>query len=153
MLLPAAQIPAEQRDVVFDPRQDDFLVRHMYANYGEVGAAVRQLVEKFSTHSQQHKKVRGAAAQCWGTAVVRYCRWGLGPTGHPCSMPTVLLLDPACRDQMQPALRLRYIAACPSSVTQLGMALMKHSDIPHTAAPDKLACRRRWSPWWTCSAL
>lgn len=40
-----------------DAASDEFYVRHRYSNYGEVGLAVKEAVEKFSTTSAQHRQV------------------------------------------------------------------------------------------------
>jgi hypothetical protein len=45
------------REVVLDAASDDFYSRHRYSNYGEVGLAVKEAVEKFSDTSAQHRQV------------------------------------------------------------------------------------------------
>ena len=46
------------REVVVEASSDDFFARHRYSNYGEVGLAVKEAVEKFSSTSAQHRQVR-----------------------------------------------------------------------------------------------
>lgn len=61
-LPPAVQVPVDQREVVLDSRTDDFYRKHMYDNYGEIGASVKQMLESFQTTSSRHKQVGGASA-------------------------------------------------------------------------------------------
>lgn len=51
------RLPPHLRDVVLDAASDEFYERHRYSNYGEVGLAVKEAVEKFSTTSAQHRQV------------------------------------------------------------------------------------------------
>lgn len=44
--------------MVLDTATDDFYKTNMYNNYGEVGLSVKELVDKFSQASEQHKQVR-----------------------------------------------------------------------------------------------
>ena len=46
------------REVVLDAASDEFYVRHRYSNYGEVGLAVKEAVEKFGAASALHRQVR-----------------------------------------------------------------------------------------------
>ncbi|KAG2488981.1 hypothetical protein HYH03_012422 [Edaphochlamys debaryana] len=55
--LTSAKVPEQFREIVFDARHDDFLRRHMYKNYGEVGASVKALVEQFQSASTKHSRV------------------------------------------------------------------------------------------------
>lgn len=52
------QVQDQFREIVLDARLDEFYRKHMYCNYGDVGLSVKALVDKFSSTSQQHKKVR-----------------------------------------------------------------------------------------------
>ena len=45
------------REVVLEAASDEFYARHRYSNYGEVGLAVKEAVEKFSATSAQHRQV------------------------------------------------------------------------------------------------
>lgn len=55
--LQSTKIAAEAREMVLDPRQDDFFGRHANANYGEVGLDVKRLVEQFAATSEKHRAV------------------------------------------------------------------------------------------------
>jgi hypothetical protein len=55
--VPAAAAAAG-REVVVDPASDEFYRSHKFANYGEVGLSVKELVDKFSSQSAAHKQVR-----------------------------------------------------------------------------------------------
>ncbi|PNW80892.1 hypothetical protein CHLRE_07g333950v5 [Chlamydomonas reinhardtii] len=55
--LTSGKVAEQFRDVVFDPRQDDFLRRHQYRTYGEVGASVKSMVEQFQSASTKHSRV------------------------------------------------------------------------------------------------
>ncbi|KXZ43440.1 VPS33 protein [Gonium pectorale] len=55
--LTSPKVPDQFREIVFDARQDDFLRRHIYKNYGEVGASVKSLVEQFQSASTAHSRV------------------------------------------------------------------------------------------------
>eukprot|EP00879_Flechtneria_rotunda_P026973 GHRR01028826.1.p1 GENE.GHRR01028826.1~~GHRR01028826.1.p1 ORF type:complete len:250 (+),score=76.77 GHRR01028826.1:467-1216(+) len=56
-VLTSSKVAEQYREVVVDPASDDFYKRHLYSNYGEVGLSVKELVDKFSTASAQHKQV------------------------------------------------------------------------------------------------
>lgn len=45
------------REVVLEASSDEFYAAHRYSNYGEVGLAVKEAVEKFSATSAQHRQV------------------------------------------------------------------------------------------------
>ncbi|GLC59147.1 hypothetical protein PLESTB_001453600 [Pleodorina starrii] len=55
--LTSTKVPEQFREIVFDARQDDFLRRHLYRNFGEVGSSVKSLVEQFQSASTKHSKV------------------------------------------------------------------------------------------------
>lgn len=55
--LSGAKIPEQFREVVLDARQDEFFGQHMYANYGDVGSSVKDLVDKFQSNAAKHKQV------------------------------------------------------------------------------------------------
>ena len=57
-------MPDDAREVVLDARQDDFYASHLYANYGDIGASVKGLVEAFTAKSEKHQQAR--------------CGWGGG---------------------------------------------------------------------------
>ncbi len=42
---------------MLEAASDDFFARHKHSNYGEVGLAVKEAVEKFSATSAQHRQV------------------------------------------------------------------------------------------------
>jgi hypothetical protein len=54
----AAAAALAGREVVVDPASDEFYRSHKFANYGEVGLSVKELVDKFSSQSAAHKQVR-----------------------------------------------------------------------------------------------
>jgi hypothetical protein len=60
--LPAAA--ASGREVVVDPASDEFYRSHKFANYGEVGLSVKELVDKFSSQSAAHKQVSVVSMCC-----------------------------------------------------------------------------------------
>lgn len=45
------------RDIVLEAGTDEFYRQHMYHNYGDVGVGVKELVDKFSASTAQHKQV------------------------------------------------------------------------------------------------
>ena len=56
LLCPPAQVKKDFADIVLSARQDPFYARHMYANFGDAGAAVKDLVDEFQkqTTSSRH---------------------------------------------------------------------------------------------------
>lgn len=48
---------------MLDAASDEFYARHRYSNYGEVGLAVKEAVEKFGAASALHRQV--CARQLW----------------------------------------------------------------------------------------
>eukprot|EP00878_Enallax_costatus_P028747 GHUV01031087.1.p1 GENE.GHUV01031087.1~~GHUV01031087.1.p1 ORF type:complete len:544 (+),score=165.71 GHUV01031087.1:624-2255(+) len=57
VVLTSTKVPEQQREVVIDTASDDFYKKNLYNNYGEVGLSVKDLVDKFSQTSEQHKQV------------------------------------------------------------------------------------------------
>lgn len=54
---------------MLEAASDEFFARHRYSNYGEVGLAVKEAVEKFSATSAQHRQVRGRRLGSGGTGL------------------------------------------------------------------------------------
>ncbi|KAJ9523026.1 hypothetical protein QJQ45_023807 [Haematococcus lacustris] len=55
--LTSPKVPEEDREVVLDPRSDDFLLKHAALNFGEVGLSVKALMEHYQTAESKHKQV------------------------------------------------------------------------------------------------
>mmetsp|Transcript_15674 Transcript_15674/g.28048 ORF Transcript_15674/g.28048 Transcript_15674/m.28048 type:complete len:588 (-) Transcript_15674:346-2109(-) len=51
------KVPEDQREIVLDPLLDSFFREQCHRDFGEVGTAVRTLVEKFQSRSERHGKV------------------------------------------------------------------------------------------------
>ena len=45
------------QEIVLSARQDDFYKRHMYANFGDIGAAVKDLVDEFQKQSTNSRHI------------------------------------------------------------------------------------------------
>eukprot|EP00753_Platysulcus_tardus_P006118 PLAT13992.4.p1 GENE.PLAT13992.4~~PLAT13992.4.p1 ORF type:complete len:593 (-),score=309.18 PLAT13992.4:232-1920(-) len=50
-------IRSELRDVVLTPGEDDFFTTHMYSNFGELGVAVRRLLEGYKKEKALHTDI------------------------------------------------------------------------------------------------
>ena len=50
-------LPKDQRQLVLAARQDEFFSKHMYSNYGDVGIAVRELVENFEKQTNSNHNI------------------------------------------------------------------------------------------------
>jgi len=59
VVLDTPKVPDQYREVVLEAASDEFYAKHRYSNYGEVGLAVKEAVEKFSATSAQHRQVGG----------------------------------------------------------------------------------------------
>lgn len=57
VVLDTPKVPEQNREVVLDAASDEFYARHRYSNYGEVGLAVKEAVEKFGAASALHRQV------------------------------------------------------------------------------------------------
>eukprot|EP00877_Chromochloris_zofingiensis_P007831 jgi/Chrzof1/3300/Cz12g20040.t1 len=57
MKLTSPKISDAFRDIVLEAGTDEFYRQHMYHNYGDVGVGVKELVDKFSASTAQHKQV------------------------------------------------------------------------------------------------
>ena len=44
-------------EVVLSPTQDSFFQSHMYANFGDLGAAVKGMLEEFSSERKTHENI------------------------------------------------------------------------------------------------
>ncbi len=53
MVGPRAQVKPEFKEIVLSARQDDFFRKNMYANFGEVGIAVKVRVAHVAHMAQQ----------------------------------------------------------------------------------------------------
>eukprot|EP00878_Enallax_costatus_P020068 GHUV01021198.1.p1 GENE.GHUV01021198.1~~GHUV01021198.1.p1 ORF type:complete len:348 (+),score=82.46 GHUV01021198.1:209-1252(+) len=65
VVLTSTKVPEQQREVVIDTASDDFYKKNLYNNYGEVGLSVKDLVDKFSQTSEQHKQVWCCRTVCF----------------------------------------------------------------------------------------
>lgn len=45
------------QEIVLSARQDDFYKRHMYSNFGDIGAAVKDLVDEFSKQTTSSRNI------------------------------------------------------------------------------------------------
>ena len=45
------------QEIVLSARQDDFYRKHMYANFGDIGAAVKDLVDEFQKQSTSSRNI------------------------------------------------------------------------------------------------
>jgi len=50
-------LPKDQRQLVLSARQDEFFKKNMYNNYGDVGIAVRELVENFEKQTNSNHNI------------------------------------------------------------------------------------------------
>ena len=53
----AVQVKKDFQDMVLSARQDEFYQRHMYANFGDMGTAVKGLVDAFQSQTANTKNV------------------------------------------------------------------------------------------------
>ncbi|EDW42864.1 GM23816 [Drosophila sechellia] len=49
-------VPKDFKELVLSGDQDDFYGNNMYANYGEIGSTIKQLMEEFQRKANDHKK-------------------------------------------------------------------------------------------------
>lgn len=54
-------VPKEFKELVLSGDQDEFYGNNMYANYGEIGSTIKQLMEEFQRKANDHKKVESIA--------------------------------------------------------------------------------------------
>lgn len=54
----AVQVKQEFKEIVLSARQDDFFRKNMYANFGEVGIAVKELVGEYQKATNSSKKMQ-----------------------------------------------------------------------------------------------
>jgi hypothetical protein len=53
----ALQVKKDFQDIVLSARQDEFYKQHMYANFGDIGAAVKSLVDEFQKQSTSSRNI------------------------------------------------------------------------------------------------
>ena len=69
------QVKKDFQDIVLSARQDAFYARHMYANFGDAGAAVKGLVDEFQAASASTRNINSiedmqvgrCCELCWRT--------------------------------------------------------------------------------------
>ncbi|XP_011211205.1 vacuolar protein sorting-associated protein 45 [Bactrocera dorsalis] len=54
-------IPKDYRELVLSGDQDEFYGNNMYANFGEIGSTIKNLMEEFQRKAKDHKKVESIA--------------------------------------------------------------------------------------------
>jgi len=70
---------------VLSARQDDFYGKHMYNNFGDIGTAVRELVDEFQRHDAKGKSMATLEdMQVRDFSLSRICLRG-GQGGDMCS--------------------------------------------------------------------
>ncbi len=53
----AEQVKKDFQEIVLSARQDEFYRKHMYANFGDIGAAVKDLVDEFQKQSTSSRNI------------------------------------------------------------------------------------------------
>ena len=51
------QVKKDFAEIVLSARQDAFYARHMYANFGDAGAAVKGLVDEFQAQTASSRNI------------------------------------------------------------------------------------------------
>ena len=57
ILCARSQVKKDFQDAVLSYRQDDFFRKNMYANFGDIGAAVKELVDEFQKQTSNSKRI------------------------------------------------------------------------------------------------
>ena len=55
--LAGLQVKKDFQELVLSARQDDFYRKHMYNSFGDIGTAVKDLVDEFQRHSAKGKSM------------------------------------------------------------------------------------------------
>ncbi len=55
--LPAVQVKKDFQEAVLSYRQDEFFHKNMYANFGDIGSAVKELVDEFQKQTTNTKRI------------------------------------------------------------------------------------------------
>ena len=55
--LVALQVKKDFQEAVLSYRQDDFFRKNMYANFGDIGSAVKELVDEFQKQTSNTKRI------------------------------------------------------------------------------------------------
>lgn len=53
----AVQVKKDFQEAVLSYRQDDFFRKNMYANFGDIGSAVKELVDEFQKQTSNSKRI------------------------------------------------------------------------------------------------
>lgn len=51
------QVKKDFQELVLSARQDEFFRKNMFKNFGDIGAAVKELVDEFQRHNHQGRNV------------------------------------------------------------------------------------------------
>lgn len=51
------QVKKDFQEIVLSARQDEFYKRHMYSNFGDIGAAVKDLVDEFQKQTTSSRNI------------------------------------------------------------------------------------------------
>ena len=58
LLLPATPLAVPRRQIVLASSQDKFFQAHMHENFGDLGMAVKSLIDKYSAAKGSHATVK-----------------------------------------------------------------------------------------------
>jgi hypothetical protein len=58
-----AGINKDIEEIVLSPASDDFFRQHMFSNYGDIGEAVRRLLDEYSSSHKIHESAWPASAR------------------------------------------------------------------------------------------
>lgn len=53
----AVQVKKDFQEAVLSYRQDEFFRKNMYANFGDIGSAVKELVDEFQKQTSNTKRI------------------------------------------------------------------------------------------------
>lgn len=53
----AVQVKKDFQEAVLSYRQDEFFRKNMYANFGDIGSAVKELVDEFQKQTSNSKRI------------------------------------------------------------------------------------------------
>ena len=79
----AVQVKKDFQEAVLSYRQDEFFHKNMYANFGDIGSAVKELVDEFQKQTTNTKRINTIEDMQVSMQLQNICLWRLSLCGCP----------------------------------------------------------------------
>lgn len=128
---------SQEDEVVLSCTQDEFFAKHRYSNFGDLGGAVKRLLDDYQAQSQMNEKI--SSIEDMQNFIHRYPAFrsqSLNVSKHVALISELSRLVDVC--SLMDVSQLEQDIACNDDRTGQWRAMMERLESPSIKAPDKL---------------